>query len=64
MSKRKTIAIWTVLVLAILGAAAAIALFHRRQPVTLRGAVLRQEHDPNRQLPLGGCANHRREYSR
>ena len=52
MSKRKTIAIWTVLILAILAAAAAIALLHHRQPVTLRGAVLRQDHDPNRQLPL------------
>ena len=52
MSKRKTIAIWTVLILAILTAAAAIALLHRRQPVTLRGAVLRQDRDANRQLPL------------
>ena len=52
MSKRKTIAIWTVLILAILAAASAIALLHRRQPVTLRGAVLRQDRDANRQLPL------------
>ena len=52
MSKRKTIAIWTVSILAILAAVAAIALLHRRQPVTLRGAVLRQDRDPNRQLPL------------
>ena len=52
MSKRKAIAIWTVLVLAILATAAAIALLHRRQPVTLRGAILRQDRDPNRQLPL------------
>ncbi|MFZ0321523.1 MAG: hypothetical protein WAL56_20530 [Candidatus Sulfotelmatobacter sp.] len=52
MSKRKTIAIWAVVVVAILVAASAIALLHRRQPVTLRGAVLRQDQDPNRQLPL------------
>jgi hypothetical protein len=52
MSKRKTITIWTVLILAILVAASAIALLHRRQPVTLRGAVLRQDRDANRQLPL------------
>ncbi|HZW79719.1 MAG TPA: hypothetical protein VFF50_04535 [Candidatus Deferrimicrobiaceae bacterium] len=52
MSKGKTIAIWAVVTVAILGAGAAIALLHRRQPVTLRGAVLRQDPDPNRQLPL------------
>jgi hypothetical protein len=52
MSKRKIITISTVLVLAILAAASAIALLHRRQPVTLRGAVLRQDRDANRQLPL------------
>jgi hypothetical protein len=52
MSKRKTITMWAVVVLAILLAASATALLHRRQPVTLRGAVLRQDHDPNRQLPL------------
>jgi hypothetical protein len=51
MTKRKTIAIWTIL-LAIVVAASAVALLHRRQPVTLRGAVLRQDRDPNRQLPL------------
>jgi hypothetical protein len=30
----------------------AIVLLHRRQPVTLAGAVLQQDHDPNKQLPL------------
>jgi hypothetical protein len=52
MSRRKTIAIWAVVALAILVAASATALLHRRQPVTLRGAILRQDQDPNRQLPL------------
>jgi hypothetical protein len=40
-----------VLILAIL-AASAIAVLGRRPPVTLRGAVLRADSDPNRQLPL------------
>jgi hypothetical protein len=52
MSKRKTIAIWGVLIVALLVAASAIALLHRRQPVTLRGAVLQRDADANRQLPL------------
>jgi hypothetical protein len=30
----------------------AIVIFHRRQPVTLTGAVLQQDQDPNKQLPL------------
>jgi len=30
----------------------AIVILHRRQPVTLTGAVLQQDHDPNKQLPL------------
>src|SRR5579863_3993792 len=52
MSKRKTITSWAVVVLAIVVAASMAALLHRRQPVTLHGAVLRQDQDPNRQLPL------------
>jgi hypothetical protein len=52
MNRRKTIAIWAVVILAILVAASATALLHRRQPVTLRGAVLRQDRESNRQLPL------------
>lgn len=49
MSTRKAIAI-TVAVVAALGIATAI--LGRRKPVTLKGAVLRQDPDPNRQLPL------------
>lgn len=49
MSTRKAIAI-TVAVIAALGVATAI--LGRRKPVTLKGAVLRQDADPNRQLPL------------
>src|SRR5437588_7656854 len=52
MSKRKTIAIWAVLVFGIFVLVVTIAILHRRQPVTLRGAVLRQDKDPNKQLPI------------
>jgi hypothetical protein len=52
MTKGKTIATWTILSVALLAAISAIAYLKRRQPVTLRGAVLRQDYDPNRQLPL------------
>lgn len=46
---KTTAAALTVLGIVIL----AIVLLHRRQPVTLTGAVLQQDHDPNKQLPLG-----------
>ncbi|MGA8270392.1 MAG: hypothetical protein WB919_02465 [Candidatus Sulfotelmatobacter sp.] len=52
MTKGKTIAIWAIVGVAILAAVAEFAYLKRRQPVTLRGAVLRQDQDPNRQLPL------------
>ena len=50
MTKRKKIVTWVVV--GILGTGLIIALTHRRQPVTLRGSVLRQDVDPNKQLPL------------
>jgi hypothetical protein len=52
MTKRKTITTWAILVFGISATVFTIALTHRRQPVTLKGAVLRQDVDPNRQLPL------------
>ncbi len=52
MSSGKTIATWTTLVVGILAVVGTIALLHRRQPVILRGAVLRQDRDANKQLPL------------
>src|ERR1700678_839253 len=52
MTKGKRIAIWTIVGIAVLAAVAEFAYLKRRQPVTLRGAVLRQDQDPNRQLPL------------
>src|SRR5271165_1018815 len=52
MTRGKTIATWTIVSIALLASLSAIAYLKRRQPVTLRGAVLRQDRDPNRQLPL------------
>ena len=52
MTAGKKIAIWTILSLAILATGVIIVLKHRRQPVILTGAVLRQDKDPNKQLPL------------
>ncbi len=52
MTRGKRIAIWTFSILAFLAAASTFGYLHRRRPVTLRGAILRQDHDPNRQTPL------------
>jgi hypothetical protein len=52
MASRKTTAIWVILVFVIFGTALTIALLHRRQPVTLRGVVLLQDRDANKQSPL------------
>jgi hypothetical protein len=51
MTRRKTITIWAVVV-GVLATGSTIGFLHRRKPVTIRGAVLRQDPDPNRQLPL------------
>jgi hypothetical protein len=52
MTRSKTIVTWTIVSIALLAALSAIAYLKRRQPVTLKGAVLRLDRDPNRQLPL------------
>jgi len=52
MSTRKKIAIWAIPALAILATVLTIVLLHRRQPIILRGAVLRQDSDPKNQLPI------------
>ena len=52
MSTRKTKAVWIILVLGISATVLTVVLLHRRQPITLRGAVLRQDSDPNKQLPI------------
>jgi hypothetical protein len=51
MISRKKITAWIIVVLG-LGAALNIVLWYRRQPVVLRGAVLRENKDANKQAPL------------
>lgn len=50
MTKGQKIEIWVIIGVVLAGSA--IALMHRRQPVVLKGAVLRQGADPNMQLPI------------
>ena len=50
MTSGKTATIVAIIALGLL--ILTVVLFHRRQPVTLRGAVLQQDSDPNKQLPL------------
>jgi len=52
MTNGKKIAIWTIVALGILATVLAVVFLTRRKPVILRGAVLRQDADPNKQLPL------------
>ena len=52
MSAGKKTAIWIILALGILGTVLTIVLLHRRQPITLKGAVLSQDSDPNKQSPI------------
>jgi len=52
MSAKKKTVLWTVVALVIFGAVLTIVLKHRRQPITLRGAVLRDDIDPNKQSPI------------
>ncbi len=54
MTRRKKISIWFLVSIGILGLVIAGVLLGRRRPVVLRGAVLREDHDPNKQLPLSG----------
>jgi hypothetical protein len=53
MSEKKT-AIWTAAIaaLGILATVLTVVLVHRRQPITLKGVVLRQDGDPQKQLPI------------
>jgi hypothetical protein len=52
MANGKKIAIWAIVALGILATVLAVVFLTRRKPVILRGAVLRQDADPNKQLPL------------
>lgn len=51
MTKRKKMTIWLIVLFGTALTLLTIALSHR-QPVTLKGSVLRQDVDPNKQLPL------------
>lgn len=52
MSSRKATATWAILIVGIVGTVLTIVLWHQRQPIILKGAVLRQDLDPNKQMPL------------
>jgi hypothetical protein len=52
MTNDKKIAIWTIVALGILATVVAVVYLTRRKPVVLKGAVLREDADPNKQLPL------------
>jgi hypothetical protein len=52
MTRGKKIAVWMVAACGILALASAAVLLSRRKPVVLKGAVLRQDSDPNKQLPI------------
>ena len=52
MTKGKRIAAWVLVVSGIVGTVLAVVVWHRRQPVVLRGAVVQEDDDPNKQLPL------------
>jgi hypothetical protein len=51
MISRKKMTAWIIVVIG-LAAAVTIVLWYRRQPVVLRGAVLQEDRDPNKQVPL------------
>jgi hypothetical protein len=53
MGGKKGTVIWTVVAVGVLGTILAIVFVHRRQPIVLKGTVLRQDTDPNKQLPIG-----------
>jgi len=48
----KTIVIWTIVLCGIFAAALTAVLVNRRHPIILKGAVLRLDTDPNKQLPI------------
>jgi hypothetical protein len=52
MTSGKKVAIWSIVVLGIVGMVLSAIHYHSHQPIVLRGAVLRQDTVPNRQLPI------------
>src|SRR5262245_58752092 len=55
MSKNKKTAIWIVVACVAATSVTIVVLKHRRKPIVLMGTVLRQDKDPNKQLPIGGA---------
>ncbi len=56
MTRAHKIEAWLSLIAALLLTVATLALirWHRQQPIALRGAVIVQDTDPHKQLPIGG----------
>lgn len=55
MTTKQKISILVISTLAVAAVTATLIFLHRRQPVILRGVVLRQDKDPNMQLPIAGA---------
>jgi len=56
MGEEKKIGVWVMLALMILGAVLTIVFARRRHPIVLKGTVLKEDQDPNKQLPIGDVA--------
>ena len=56
MTRTHKIVAWIVLFVAVLLTASIVTLMRWQRPVSLRGAVLVQDSDPRKQLPIGGVA--------
>lgn len=56
MTRTHKIEVWIASFLAVLLTAGIVALIGWQRPVTLRGAVLVQDSDPRKQLPIGGVS--------
>jgi hypothetical protein len=52
MSRRRNIAIWAISVLGVSAIVFYLVRMHERQPITLKGAVLVQDSDARKQLPI------------
>jgi hypothetical protein len=54
MTWKRKVAIWAFAVASVAGGVTAVSIaIHRAQPITIRGAVLSADDDPQKQLPIG-----------
>src|SRR6202046_3723744 len=54
MTWKRKVAIWAFAVASVAGGVVAVSIaIHRAQPITIRGAVLSADDDPQKQLPIG-----------